>query len=159
MMARSLITPELFYMRIELGRFTVVLVLASVPGLVELQVAGASPKDEAQKLVGEWVQSYTTKDANSNRKLDEAERKSSDANEKGFGIAFLQFDKDGKVAVDKRLRHKGHYKIMEQAPRDQLVIEMDSKDLGTYRFLLIEVSDKELVLEPSIGKFTVYRRP
>ena len=146
-------------MRIELNRFTVVLVLGSVLGLVGLRAAAANPKDEAQKLVGEWVQSYTTKDANSNRKLDDAERKSPEANEKGFGIAFLQFDKDGKVAIDKRLRHKGHYKIMEQAPRDQLVLEMDSKDLGTYRFLIIEVSDKELVLEPSVGRLTVYRRP
>jgi hypothetical protein len=159
MMARSLITSELFHMRIELGHVTAVLVSASVLGLVGLRTTGASPKDEAQKLVGEWVQSYTTKDANSNRNLDEAERKPPDANEKGFGIAFLQFDKDGKVAIDKRLRHKGHYKIMEQAPRDQLVIEMESKDLGTYRFLIIAVSDKELVLEPSVGRFAVYRRP
>jgi hypothetical protein len=159
MMARSLITPELFHMRIELSRLTAVLAFASVLGLVGLRATDASPKDEAQKLVGEWVQSYTTKDANSNRTLDEAERKSPDANDKGFGIAFLQFDKDGKVAIDKRLRHKGHYKIMEQAPRDQLVIEMDSKNIGTHRFLIIAVSDKELVLEPSLGKLTVYRRP
>ena len=157
-MAGSLITPELFRMHTELGRLAAILASALVLDLVSVRVTDASPKDEAQKLVGEWVQSYTTKDANSNRKLDEAERKSPEANEKGFGIAFLQFDKDGKVAIDKRLRHKGHYKIMEQAPRDQLVIEMDSKDLGTYRFLIIEVSDKELVLEPSVGRFTVYRR-
>jgi len=70
-----------------------------------------------------------------------------------------QFDKDGKVAIDKRLGHKGRYKIVEQAPRDQLVIEMDSNDIGTYRFLIIEVNDKELVLEPSLGTFRVYRRP
>ena len=146
-------------MRIDSIRVTAVLVLAPVLGLVGLRAAGEGPKEEGQKLVGEWVQSYTTKDANSNRILDEAERKSPDANEKGFGIAFLQFDKDGKVAIDKRLRHKGHYKIMEQAPRNQLVIEMESKDLGTYRFLIIEVGEKELVLEPSVGRFTVYRRP
>jgi len=146
-------------MRITPIRRTAVLVLAPVLGLVGLRAAGASPKEEGQRLVGEWLQSYTTKDANSNRILDEAERKPPDANEKGFGIAFLQFDKDGKVAIDKRQRHKGHYKIMEQAPRNQLVLEMESKDLGTYRFLIIEASDKELVLEPRIGTFTVYRRP
>lgn len=159
MKGRRLITPELFHMRIEPSRLVAVLVPATVLGLVGPRVAGASPKDEAQRLVGEWMQSYTTKDANSNRILDEAERKRPDANEKGFGIGFLQFDKEGKVAIDKRLRHKGRYKIVEQAPRDQLVIEMDSKDIGTYRFLIIEVSDKELVLEPSLGTFTVYRRP
>ena len=146
-------------MRIVAIRLTALLALIAVVVLVGFRVAGASPKDEGQKLVGEWVQSYTTKDANSNRTLDEAERKPADANEKGFGVAFLQFDKDGKVAIDKQLRHKGHYKIMEQAPRNQLVIEMESKDLGTYRFLIISVSDKELVLEPSVGRFTVYRRP
>ncbi|HSS00162.1 MAG TPA: hypothetical protein VLM79_24060 [Kofleriaceae bacterium] len=146
-------------MRIDSIRLTAAFVLASALGLVGIRVAGASPKEEGQRLVGEWVQSYTTKDANSNRILDEGERKPADANEKGFGIAFLQFDKDGKVAIDKRLRHKGQYKIMEQAPRNQLVLEMESKDLGTYRFLIIEVSDKELVLEPSVGRFTVYRRP
>src|ERR1041384_2160829 len=146
-------------MHIDSIRVTAVLVLAPVLGLVGLRAAGAGPKEEGQKLVGEWVQSYTTKDANSNRILDEAERKSPDANEKGFGIAFLQFDKDGKVAIDKRLRHKGHYKIMEQAPRNQLVIEMERKDLGTHRFLIIEVGEKELVLEPRVGRLTVYRRP
>jgi hypothetical protein len=146
-------------MCIELSRLTTVLVLTLVLGFAGRGTAGASPKDEAQRLTGEWVQSYTTKDANSNRILDEAERKGPDLNEKGFGIGFLQFDKDGKVAIDKRLRHKGRYKILEQAPRNQLVIEMDSKDLGTYRLLIIEVNDKELVLEPSVGRFTVYRRP
>jgi hypothetical protein len=146
-------------MRIDPIRLTVVLVLAPVLGLVGLRAAGASPKEEGQTLIGEWVQSYTTKDANSNRILDEAERKHPDANEKGFGIAFLQFDKGGGVAIDKRLRHKGHYKLVEQAPRNQLVIEMESKDLGTYRFLIIAASDKELVLEPRLGTFTVYRRP
>ena len=146
-------------MRIAPIRLVAVLVPTLIAGLIAIRAASAGPKDEAQKLGGEWVQSYTTKDANSNRILDEAERKPPDANEKGFGIAFLQFDKDGKVAIDKRQRHKGHYKIMEQAPRDQLVLEMESKDLGTYRFLIIEASDKELVLEPRIGTFTVYRRP
>jgi hypothetical protein len=146
-------------MRIALNHLTAFLILAPVLGLAGLPAAVASPKEEGSRLVGEWVQSYTTKDANANRILDEAERKQPDANEKGFGIAFLQFDKDGKVAIDKRLRHKGHYKIVEQAPRDQLVIEMESKDLGTYRFLIIAVSDKELVLEPSLRTFTVYRRP
>lgn len=140
-------------------RLTAAFAVASVLGLIGIRVADASPKEEGQKLAGEWLQSYTTKDANSNRILDEAERKPADANEKGFGIGFLQFDKDAKVAIDKRLRHQGHYKILEQAPRNQLVIEMESKDLGTYRFLIISVSDKELVLEPSVGRFTVYRRP
>ena len=73
--------------------------------------------------------------------------------------AVVTVDKDGKVAIDKRMRHKGRFKLLEQAPRNQLVLEMDSKDLGTYRFLLIAVSDKEIVLEPSVGNFTVYRRP
>jgi hypothetical protein len=146
-------------MYIERSRVIAVLVPTLVLGLTGLRAAGASPKDEAQRIVGEWVQSYTTKDANSNRVLDESERKRPDPNDKGFGVAFLQFDKDGKVAIDKRLRHKGRYKILEQAPRDQLVVEMDSKDIGTYRFLIIDVTDKELVLEPSLGRFTVYRRP
>lgn len=148
-------------MRLDLSRFIVAVALTLFLGLAGLRAADASPgsKDEAQGIAGEWVQSYTTKDANSNRVLDDAERKPANLAEKGFGIGFLQFDKDGKVAIDKRLRHKGRYKILEQKPRDQLVVEMDSKDLGTYRFLIIQVTDKELVLEPSLGMFTVYRRP
>jgi hypothetical protein len=154
-------SPEVFHMRIAPSRLALVVVPALLLDLAAPRAAVASPssKNEAQSLVGDWVLSYTTKDANSNRVLDAAERKSANAAEQGFGTAFLQFDKDGKVAIDKRLRHKGHYKIMEQAPRNQLVIEMESKDLGTYRFLIIEVGEKELVLEPSVGRFTVYRRP
>ena len=148
-------------MRIDLSRLAIVMVPALLLGLATPRPAGAGPssKDEAQGLVGDWVLSYTTKDANSNRVLDESERKPANAAEQGFGTGFLQFDKDGKVAIDKRLRHKGRYKILEQKPRNQLVVEMDSKDLGTYRFLIIQVTDKELVLEPSVGTFTVYRRP
>ena len=148
-------------MRLDPGRFTVLVMPTLILALAGLRGADASPgsKDEAQRIVGEWVQSYTTKDANSNRVLDDAERKPANEAEQGFGIGFLQFDKDGKVAIDKRLRHKGRYKILEQQPRDQLVVEMDSKDIGTYRFLIIQVTDKELVLEPSVGRFTVYRRP
>jgi hypothetical protein len=150
-----------FQMRLDSTRLTVVLVSTLVLGLAGLRAVNASPspKDEGQNMLGEWVQSYTTKDANTNRVLDDTERKPANLAEEGFGIGFLRFEKDGKVEIDKRLRHKGHYKILKQEPRDQLVVEMDSKDIGTYRFLIIQVSDKELVLEPSPGTFTVYRRP
>jgi hypothetical protein len=146
-------------MRLVASRFSAVVVL--VLGLAGLRAAGAgpSPEDEGQKLLGEWVQSYTTKDANRNRVLDDTERKPANLAEAGFGIGFLRFEKDGKVEIDKRLHHKGRYKILAQEPRNQLVVEMDDKDIGAYRFLIIQVIDKELVLEPSVGTFTVYRRP
>lgn len=114
---------------------------------------------EAAKILGEWVLSYTTKDANRNRVLDESERKAADtAAERNSATGFLRFGKAGRVEMDRKLRFIGRYEIVAQEPRDQLVLVFD-KNIGTYRMLVIRITDKELVLETGIGMFDVYRRP
>lgn len=126
----------------------------------EVAASRPDPKAEAANLPGEWVLSYTTKDANVNRVLDDAERKTPDSADARFAATgFLRFEAGGKVTMDRKLRFTGRYEILTQEPRDQLVLKFDDKDIGTYRFLVIRVTDKELVLEPGIGMFDVYRRP
>jgi hypothetical protein len=131
-----------------------VMVAVGVPRLV-----GANPQEEAGKILGAWVLSYTTKDANRDRVLDESERRTPDtAAERNSATGFLQFEKGGSVSMDRQLRFKGRYEIVAQDSHDQLVLTFE-KDIGTYRMLVIRVSDKELVLEPGIGMLAVYRRP
>jgi len=130
------------------------IVVAALPCRV-----GANPQDEAEKILGAWTLSYTAKDANRNRVLDESERRTPDsAAEKNSATGFLQFEKGGRVTMDRQLRFKGRYQIVAQDAHDQLVLAFDDKDIGTYRMLIIRVTEKELVLEPSVGTFDVYRR-
>jgi hypothetical protein len=133
----------------------IVLGLAGLPA----GAAGTNAKDEAARILGEWSLSFTTKDVNRNRILDDPERKTRDsAVERNAATGFLRFEKDGTVVMDRKLRFRGRYQILAQEPRDELVLTFE-KDIGTYRMLIIQINDEALVLEPGIGMFDVYRRP
>jgi hypothetical protein len=135
-------------------------VLAMLPAVL---CRAATPPSVEDQVLGEWQMIYDTKDANGNNRLDDAERKPPSADRKGDATGYIQLRAGGMFVFDKNLKLKGAYTIRknseQQAPYRELVLDPQDKEIGQYRFLIISVSDKELVLSPSNKTFWVYVRP